>query len=245
MKTSKYQRRYYRDWIREKSFCVTQIIAHQTDIRITTNKKLDKSLAEERIRIYRYQVERYINRDPRFLSALGPMPVELNAPAIIQHMAKEAKKANVGPMATVAGAIAESLGRDLLKDGYKDVIVENGGDIFLCSRKVRYVGIYSGRSKTWDRLCLKVKPADMPIGICTSSGTIGHSLSFGRADSVVVLSKSTSLADAVATATCNRIKCKEDMNPALDFARAIKGVLGVAIIFKNNLVSWGKVEFSE
>ncbi len=245
MKTSKYQRRFYRDWIRDRDLYVTQIIAHQTDIRITTNKKLERSIAEDKIRLYRYQIERYINKDPRFLSALRPIPVELNAPLIVRHMAQEAQKANVGPMATVAGAIAELLGRDLIKDGYKDVIVENGGDIFLKSRKTKLIGIYSGRSKSWNKLCLKVKPKDMPLGICTSSGTVGHSLNFGCADSVVITSKSTSLADAVATATCNRIKSKEDIKGALDFARSIKGVLGVVIIFKNNLASWGKIEFDK
>ena len=245
MKTSKYQRRFYRDWIKDKGLYVTQIIANETDIRVTTNKRVDKDFIEEKIRLCRMDIEKYINKDHRFLTALKPLSVELNAPLIIRVMAEEARKANVGPMATVAGAISESLGRDLLKQGYKDVIVENGGDIFLKTRKTRLIGIYSGRSKLWDDLCLKITPKETPLGICTSSGTIGHSLSFGSADSVVILSKSVSLADAVATATCNRIKSKQDLARALDFARQVKGVLGVVIILKNNLVSWGKVEFSK
>ncbi|MFY9402559.1 MAG: UPF0280 family protein [Candidatus Omnitrophota bacterium] len=245
MKVSKFQRRFYRDWVRDKGLYITQIIAKETDIRITTNKPLEKKSAEERIRSYRWEIERYIQRDYRFLTALRPLSVELNAAPIIKKMSDESKKANVGPMATVSGAICEFLGFELLKKGYKDVIIENGGDIFLKSRKARLIGIYSGRSKIWENLCLKIKPKDTPIGICTSSGTIGHSLSFGQADSVVILSKSTSLADAVATATCNRINFKQDLQGALDFARKIKGVLGVVIILKNNLVSWGKVEFSK
>lgn len=245
MKTSKYQRRFYRDWIKDKGLYVTQIIANETDIRVTTNKRVDKDFIVDKIRLCRMDIEKYINKDHRFLTALKPLSVELNAPLIIREMAEEARKANVGPMATVAGAISESLGRDLLKKGFKDVIVENGGDIFLKTRKTRLIGIYSGRSKLWDNLCLKIKPKETPLGICTSSGTIGHSLSFGSADSVVILSKSVSLADAVATATCNRIKSKQDLARALDFARRIKGVLGVVIILKNNLVSWGKVEFSK
>lgn len=245
MRTSKYQRRFYRDWVKDKGLYVTQIIANETDIRVTTNKKVDKDFIEDKIRLCRMDIERYINKDHRFLTALKPLSVELNAPLIIRVMAEEARKANVGPMATVSGAISESLGRDLLKQGYKDVIVENGGDIFLKTRKTRLIGIYSGRSKLWDNLCLKIKPKETPLGICTFSGTIGHSLSFGSADSVVILSKSVSLADAVATATCNRIKSKQDLARALDFARQIKGVLGVVIILKNNLVSWGKIEFSK
>jgi ApbE superfamily uncharacterized protein (UPF0280 family) len=160
-------------------------------------------------------------------------------------MAEQSKVANVGPMSTVAGAVARFLGWDLIKEGYKDVIIENGGDIFIKSRKARRVGVYVGRSKLWNNLQLLIKPKDTPIGICTSSGTIGHSLSFGCADSVVIISKNTALADAVATATANRIQSKDDLSKALEFARGIKGVLGVVIILKNNLVTWGKVEFSK
>lgn len=245
MKASKYQRRFYRDWVKDKGLHVTQIIAKETDLRVTTNKLLEKKFVEEIIWAYRWDIEKYIEKDPRFLTALRPLPIELNAAPIIKKMAGESGKANVGPMSTVSGAICEFLGLELLKKGYKDVIIENGGDIFLKTRKPRLIGIYSGRSKLWNNLCLKIKPKDTPVGICTSSGTIGHSLSFGQADSVVILSKSTSLADAVATATCNRINFKQDLQGALDFARKIKGVLGVVIILKNNLVSWGKVEFSK
>jgi len=245
MKASKFQRRFYRDWVKDRKLHVTQIIEKETDIRITTNKAADRAFIEERINLYRYDIEKYIERDHRFLTTLRPLEVELNAPLIIKEMAGRSKEANVGPMSTVAGAISEFLGRDLLKKGYKDVIIENGGDIFLKTRKSRLIGIYSGRSKLWSDLCLKIKPKDTPLGICTSSGTIGHSLSFGQADSVVVLSKSASLADAVATATCNLINFKQDLQKALSFARRIKGVLGVVIILKNNLVSWGKLEFSK
>ena len=131
----------------------------------------------------------------------------------------------------------------LLKKGYRDVIIENGGDIFLKTQKTCKVGVYAGKSKLWKGLGLKIKPQNTPLGICTSSGTIGHSLSFGLANAVVILSKRPSLADAVATATANRIRSKEDLVKAIDFAKSIKGVLGVATIFKNNLISWGKVEF--
>jgi hypothetical protein len=236
-------KRFYRDWARSKDLYSTHVVAKETDLQIFTNKPFKAGFAEERIRAYRWDIENYINKDHRFLTALKPIPVELNAAAIVKEMAEQAKRANVGPMSTVAGAIAEFLGQDLLKAGYKDVIVENGGDIFLKSRKTRRVGVYVGRSKLWNKLQLEIRPKDMPLGICTSSGTIGHSLSFGCADSVVILSKSTSLADSVATATANRINSKEDLQRALDFARSIKGILGVVIILKNNLITWGKVEF--
>jgi len=244
VKTNKYQRRFYRDWVKVKNLHPTHIIEKETDLQILTDKPLGKDFIKERIRLYRWDIENYIDKDRRFLVALKPIEVEFNAPKIIKEMAEQSKKANVGPMATVAGAVAEFLGRDLLKKGYKDVIVENGGDIFLKTRKICTIGIYAGKSKLWNKLGIIIKPKDTPIGICTSSGTIGHSLSFGAADSVIILSKNTALADAVATATGNRVKSKEDLQSAIDFAKSITGVLGAAIIIKNDLISWGKVEFS-
>jgi uncharacterized protein len=244
MKNLRYQRRFYREWADAKDLRLTHLVEKETDLAILTNKTADKKYISEQVRLYRWDIENYISRDSRFLVSLKPVNVEINAPKIIQEMALQTKKVNVGPMASVAGAIAEFVGKDLLKSGFKDVIIENGGDIFLKTRKTRSVGLYAGRSKLWNKLSLKIKPKDTPLGICTSSGTIGHSLSFGSADSVVVLSKSTILADAVATATCNRVRTKDDLKPALDYARSIPGVLGIIIIVKNNLISWGKVEFS-
>jgi ApbE superfamily uncharacterized protein (UPF0280 family) len=244
MKTDNYQKRFYRDWVKAKELYLTHILEKETDLQILTDKPLDKNFVKERIRLYRWNIENYIDRDRRFLVALKPIAVELNAPLIVKQMAEQSKKANVGPLAAVAGAVAEFLGRDLLKKGYKDVIIENGGDIFLKTRKICTIGICAGKSKLWNKLSLKVKPKDTPMGICTSSGTIGHSLSFGCADGVIILSKNTALADAVATAAGNLVKSKEDLQRAVDFAKSIRGVLGVAIIVKNSLISWGKIEFN-
>jgi hypothetical protein len=243
MKTAKYQRRFYRDWTKSKDLYLTRIIDRETDLEILTNKPLDQDFIRGRIRLYRWNIEDYINKDRRFLTSLKPLEVELNAPPIIKEMALAAKKANVGPMASVAGAIAGFLGKDLSRKGYKDVIIENGGDIFLKTAKTRIIRIYAGKSNLWKNLGLKIRPVDTPLGICTSSGTIGHSLSFGCADSVVILAKNAALADSVATATGNRVNSKKSLQSALNFARSIKGVSGVVIILKNNLISWGKIKF--
>jgi len=242
MKSSKYLHRFYRDWLGD-DLHLARIIAKETDLEILTNKKIDRAFVEERIRLYRWEVEHYINRDPRFLTALKPLAVELNAPAIIKQMAEAARAANLGPMSAVAGAIAECLGRDLLKQGYKDVIVENGGDIFLKTSKARRIGIYSGRSKLYNSLSLKIKAKDTPVGICTSSGTVSHSLSFGCADSVVILARSATLADAVSAAACNQVQTRQDLEKAVNFARSIPGVAGAVAVLKNSLSSWGKIEF--
>lgn len=244
MKTGKYQRRFYRDWVGSKDLQVTHIVARETDVLVLTNKQANKEFLVEKINMYRLEIEQYIDKDRRFLVSLKPIPVELSAPPIVKAMAEAARKTNIGPMAAVAGAIAQFLGNDLIKAGYREVIIENGGDIFLCSKKARLVGVYAGRSKVWNRLKLKISPKDTPLGICTSSGTLGHSLSFGSADSVVIVAKDACLADTVATATCNRIRSKEDLEGALAFARAIPGVRGVVLILKNKMLSWGSIEFT-
>lgn len=240
MRTSKYQKRYYRGRIKTDGLHLTRIVVKETDLQILTDKPIDKDFLRRRINKHRLDIENYITRDKKFLTALKPIEVELNAPLIVQQMAQAAKSANVGPMAAVAGALAQCLGKDLLKYGMKEVIIENGGDIFLKTRQTRKVGIYAGKSKLWKALALKIKSEDTPLGICSSSGTIGHSLSFGKADSAIILSKNAFLADAVATGICNRLQSEADLLPALNYGRSINAIKGIIIIFKNNLASWGK-----
>jgi len=124
----------------------------------------------------------------------------------------------------------------------EEVIVENGGDVFLRTLKERTVAVYAGNSPLSGRLGLKISPSESPWGVCTSSGTVGHSLSFGKADAVVVLSRSTPLADAAATATCNIVERRQDIQKALNFARSIPGVLGTLVIFADTLGVWGEIE---
>lgn len=243
MKSDKYQRRFYRDWVSAKDLHRLLVAVRETDLQILTDKPVEESFIKERICAYRRDIEGYIAKDGRFLTALKPLAVELNAKPIVKRMAKAAKCANVGPMAAVAGALAEFVGRGLLKKGYKDVIIENGGDIFIATSKARKIGIYAGKSNIWSKLSLLIKSQDTPMGICTSSGRIGHSLSFGLADAVTILAQNASLADAAATAVANRVSSGNDLKEAVDFVKLIKGVSGAVIIIKKHLASYGKVEF--
>ncbi len=242
MKTAKYQNRFYRDWVYPKDLFQERIAVQETDLQILTDKPLDKGFVINKIKVYRHQIEKYITKDERFLNSLKPISVDLKAPSVVREMAKAAKKVNVGPMAAVAGAIAQFLGVSLLKKGYKDVIIENGGDIFLKITRPIKVGVYSGRSRFSKNISLKIKPKSSAIGICASSGTIGHSLSFGCADSVVILSSSAILSDAVATAAGNLILSPKDLPSGIAFCRGIKGISGALIILKNKLACWGDIE---
>jgi ApbE superfamily uncharacterized protein (UPF0280 family) len=155
-------------------------------------------------------------------------------------MAEAARAAHVGPMAAVAGAIAEAVGNDLLLYS-PEVIVENGGDIYMKSLQQRHVGIYAGSSPFTGKIALKISPEDTPLGICTSSGTVGHSLSLGVADAVIVLAPSTALADALATAIGNRIKKSEDIDTEIKKARETEGITGLVIIKDDRIGFWGTI----
>jgi ApbE superfamily uncharacterized protein (UPF0280 family) len=123
-----------------------------------------------------------------------------------------------------------------------EVIVENGGDIYMKSLRKRLVGVYAGPSPLTGKIGLEINGADTPIGICTSSGTVGHSLSYGKADAVIVLSQSAILADAAATAIGNLIKQPADIPSGIELAKSIEGVAGVIIIKGDNTGLWGKVK---
>ena len=144
-------------------------------------------------------------------------------------------------MAAVAGAIAGFVGRELL-DFSPEVIVENGGDIYLRTLRRRTIGIFAGGSPLTGKLGLQIEPEDTPLGICTSSGTVGHSLSFGRADAVIVLADSATLADAAATAIGNRVSDVADIEKGIEFARGIGKLKGVVIIKDDKLGVWGEVK---
>ena len=170
-----------------------------------------------------------------------PLGLDPLAPSIVQAMLQSGKAAGVGPMAAVAGAIAEFVGNDLLAFS-PDIIIENGGDLFIVCNEPLTVGIYAGESPLSGRLGIQLSPSDRPVGLCTSSGTVGHSLSFGRADAVTILSPSAVLSDAAATAVGNRVRTKNDIQSALDWSQQIPDVEGALIICGEQMGVWGKLE---
>jgi len=235
-----YEPRTYRHWIKGGDLVSFNVVVKETDLYIRASTNLRRKALRLVIK-YRDILERYISQYPAFLTSLQPLPVDDNAPRIVKAMSEAASRTGVGPMASVAGAIAEFVGTELLAFS-PEVIIENGGDIYLRSLEKRVVGIYAGPSPLTGKIGLEITGADTPIGICTSSGTVGHSLSFGQADAVVVLSKSAILADAAATAIGNLIKQPTDIPDGIELAKGIEGILGVIIIKGENTGLWGKVK---
>jgi ApbE superfamily uncharacterized protein (UPF0280 family) len=235
-----YQPRNYRHWVTDKGLVAFNVVVKETDLYIRAQSDL-KRKALKLVEKQRGLLERYIERHPDFLSSLEPLTVGEDAPRLVNEMAEAASRAGVGPMAAVAGAIAEFVGKELLEFS-PEVIVENGGDIYLKSASDRLIGVYAGQSPLTGKVGLEIKASDTPLGICTSSGTVGHSLSFGQADAVIALAKSTALADAAATAIGNIIKDAEDIPRGIERAIGIKGLNGVIIIKGDKMGLWGRVK---
>jgi ApbE superfamily uncharacterized protein (UPF0280 family) len=243
MKTPDYQDKTYRHWIDSKDLADFMVTEKETDLYIRAASNLQRK-ARRIVLKYRAQLEQYIGKNPDFHTSLKPLYVPETAPLIVKAMAEAGTKANVGPMAAVAGAIAEFVGKELL-EFTPEIIIENGGDIFMKVNTPRIIGIYAGNSPLTGKLGLEISPQETPLGICTSSGTVGHSLSFGNADAVVAVAQSATLADAAATAVCNLVKKPADINQAIEAAQRIGGLKGVVIIMGGDIGVWGSLKLCE
>jgi ApbE superfamily uncharacterized protein (UPF0280 family) len=221
---------------RLKSFSVR---VKETDLFIRASRDLS-DITRELILKYRGYIETFIEGHSGFLESLVPWNVNEPAPKIISDMINAGFQAGVGPMAAVAGAMAEHVGLALLHHA-EEVVVENGGDVFIKSSQAIVIGIFANRSPLSLRVGLRIDPQDTPAAVCTSSGTVGHSISFGKADAACVVSDSCSLADAAATAIGNRVKKKSDIASALEFGKEIKGVEGIVIIKDDKIGLWGNI----
>ncbi len=235
-----YQERTYRNRVSNNNLIPFHVCVRETDLFILSDSDLfDIALKS----IYRHRgfIESYIKGRQDFLTSLVPLDEDNLAPNIVRDMLKTSLEVGVGPMASVAGAIAEYVGNDILKSSC-NVIVENGGDIFLNAERDVTVGIFAGESVLSYKINLLLKKEKMPFGVCTSSGTVGHSLSFGKADAVCVISKSSIMADAAATAIGNLVKSKKDIKMALERGIQIKGVSGILVIVGDNFGAIGEIE---
>ena len=233
-----HEERAYRDSVKTVDLVPFNITELESDIQVFAKSNLGR---EGRLSLQKYRNElKDIKKEPNFLISLKPMESKRYAPEIAAAMCRAAKSANVGPMAAVAGAISKYIGLSLLKLT-DEIIIENGGDIFIKTKKDRRILIYAGNSPFSNKIGLLLPGNDEEYGVCTSSGTVGHSLSFGKADAAVVLAKDVILADAAATATGNAVKNENDIEKGIETAMSITGVEGVLIIIGDKMGAFGNI----
>ena len=187
----------------------------------------------------RRELERYIARQPEFQHSLSPVSLLDNAPEVARRMAAAAWLTGLGPMAAVAGALAQFGVEAALAAGCQEAIVENVGGIFLASGSEVVIGLYAGNNPLAASLAFRISPAQMPLALCSSSSVMGHSLSFGRCDLATVAAKDAALADAAVTLVCNRIKQEKDLEPVLEEVGKIAGVDGILAVKNNRVALWG------
>jgi len=235
-----HQERFYRRHIRKENLKAFQITVQETDLHILADRLLEKEAIESVLQ-YRGHIEAYIRQYPAFGKTLSPWAPTGPAPLIVGDMIEAAAHAGVGPMAAVAGAISEKVAQDLLSFS-KEVVVENGGDICLKLDDPATVGIYAGKSPLSMKIGVLLPAGDHPQAVCTSSGTVGHSRSFGKADAVCVLAPSCALADAAATAVGNCVQGPSDIRRAVDYGKSIPGLTGIVIVCGEKMGAWGGIE---
>jgi len=186
-------------------------------------------------------LEDYIDRHPDFLHSFEPVELYTDAPEVAQRMVRAARLVGVGPMAAVAGAMAQCAGEAGLEAGAKEAIVENGGDIYLRAAEPVIIGLEAGTADLSCRLAFSLQAHDTPISICSSSGKMGHSKSLGECDLATAVARDAALADAAATQAANLVRTVEDVNPALERIAAIEGIEGVMIIKNDRVGLAGKL----
>lgn len=232
--------RTYRSLARRKNLTAFRVVVEETDLYVHADRVLDGPTREAALRQREY-IKNHVRRYPDFLTSLVPWKHEGPVPRIVRAMISAGCAAGVGPMAAVAGAIAEFVGKALLAHT-GEVIVENGGDLFLKLNTPFTGAVFAGESPLSLRVGVRIDPGGSPVALCTSSGTVGHSLSLGRADAVCVVARSCPLADAAATAVGNRLQSASDIPEGVAFGKKIAGVLGILAIVGDRIGMWGDIE---
>jgi ApbE superfamily uncharacterized protein (UPF0280 family) len=253
-----YNERFYRSRFDTQRFHSLQIHDGESDMWIGWNARREiinhdevTFFAEKVLSSLRNDILEYAELHPGFFEALEPIPLDKTAPAIICSMIESAKASEVGPMASVAGVLAEYLGKFLdAQFHFDEIIVENGGDFWLKIEAPLSIGVYAGLSSLSENIAVVLNVDNSPMGLACSSGTVGPSLSYGKADAVVVIAKDAAAADAWATALGNRVKSQRDMEDALrwlfdDAGNAVQNEslkpLGALIIVGDAMAAKGNI----
>ncbi len=216
----------------------------ESDLWINVSAPGLEDLAYESLLRCRRQLENFVAANPEWCRSLVPVPIADYplAPAPAKRMMMAAAAAGVGPMSAVAGTVAETVGLRLRQEANL-VVIENGGDIFLAGARRYRLAIFAGNSPLSGRIGIQLEAeAPFSCGVCTSSGRVGHSLSFGRADAVTIVAEDAPLADAVATAMANRVRGRKDLAEVVKRALRIPGVNGTVAIFGDDLAAGGELE---
>lgn len=213
----------------------------ETNCTIIADDENAVRTAVSSIKHHRRQLEKYTKKNPRFLYSLQPIPA-VKGPRIVTLMAEASAKANVGPMAAVAGVLADLAVEDMILAGNEVAVVENGGEVSAISNQPIDIALLAGDSVLSKQIGFRLQ--SFPVGVATSSGLFSHALSFGEAEAVTVFATNAGLADAAATAVGNLIKgddCHRVVEQGIEEALDIEGVRGVLVLYNGIVGKAGQV----
>lgn len=232
--------RTYREHFRQDRWTYFVVRYKETDLWIGVDKSSWQegivAFAEQFVLKLRRDMDNWISRYPDYAQALVPHASASDAPEIFRAMDAVVEKSGIGPMSAVAGAVAQRTGQALKTEfGVKEVIVENGGDIYADIQEDLDIAIFAGPSPLSEKVGLHIEARYAPLGICTSSGTVGPSLSFGKADAVMIICRDTLLADTYATAFANTIQTRDDVQSCIEKIREKEDIIA-AIAIKDDKI---------
>jgi uncharacterized protein len=242
-----FQPRTYRAQFNPDRFASFTVQYLETDLWIGVDHpsfhKEIAELAQKEVVHIRKQLDRYITLHPEFLTSLNPVSPLPGVPDIAREMISSGFRTQTGPMASVAGLFALQVG-EKIKHHFKvkELLVENGGDYYLSLKEDLLMTVYAGTSPLSEKIAVIVPAKETPCGICTSSGTVGPSLSFGKADAVMVACYSPTLADGWATALANRVKSPADIETVLKYSEQFPEILSLVIICEDKTGIRGNFE---
>ncbi len=242
-----FEERTYRTQFNTERFTGFVISYLETDLWIGVNpgsfQPEMENVALAKIKSLRNKFDEYIQLEPFFKKSLKPFQPTQNAPAETVEMAVVAEKAGIGPMSAVAGLFAREVGEEILKNfSVEELIVENGGDIYVLLKSELTLSVFAGDSILSERIGLVIPPEKQKLGICTSAGTVGPSLSYGKADAVVVICEDVLLADAFATAFGNKVKSAADVEKVIKYSEKYPDILSLLIICEDKIGIRGDYE---
>ncbi len=242
-----FEERTYRSQFNTSRFAGFVVKHLETDLWIgvdpeSFDEKM-KDLALNKIQSLRAVLDEYIQTEPFFKKSLKPFQPGKTAPGEAVEMAIATEKAGVGPMAAVAGLFAREVGETIRQNfSVKELLIENGGDIYLLIQNEMLLSVFAGESILSERIGIVIPAMDDAFGICTSAGTVGPSLSYGKADAVVVVCKDVLLADALATSLGNLVKSPEHVEKVINKADKYPEIMSLLIICDDKIGIKGENE---
>jgi len=232
--------RAYRNQFSQQRFRSFGVNYKDTDLWIGVDpasfREEMKKAAHSKVVQLRSEMEAYLLNDPVFGQTFEPYRTEPNAPEIVRWMAEAANRAGVGPMAAVAGAFSEAVGRHLIEHfDIQELVVENGGDIFLKIESNLLMSVYAGNSPLSEKIGIDIQASESPLGVCTSAGTVGPSVSLGKTDATMIICRNTALADALATTFGNLVQTPDDVSQVIQQTEKFPEILSAVIICQDKV----------